>query len=281
MNLATQSDFQFVENMVTQSKSSFAMGMKALPRDRRGYLFAIYAYCRILDDIADEAGLRDQKLADLDLWKKRVDNMISGKPECEITRVLHDAMQNYDLPHDELYQVIEGMKADVLGPIQAPTWPELQTYCRQVAVSVGLLSLPVFGRTDDLAKQFGVELGHALQLTNILRDVSEDSLEGRLYLPRELLEKNNISYLAEEAVTADLSNVMAEVANKAQEHYENADRILSESGSKNLQPALLMMAVYRKLFEKMQRRGWHKITPRMRLSTTEKAFAVMKYLTWG
>lgn len=281
MNLATQSDIRYVEDIVTQSKSSFAMGMKALPRDRRGYLFAIYAYCRILDDIADEPGSKDEKLQDLDTWEKRVDEFIDGKPGCEVTRVLHDAVLNYDLPKEEFYLLIEGMKADVLGPIQGPTWDELHSYCRQVAVSVGLLSLPIFGRTDAVAKQFGIELGHALQLTNILRDVAEDSTDDRLYLPRESLVQHGISCLASEAVNSDLSKVMAEVASKTQEHYENADRLLAEGGSKNLQPALMMMAVYRKLFEKLQRRGWHRITPRMRLTTTEKAFVIMKHLTLG
>lgn len=279
--LACAADFKFVEKIVIDSGSSFAMGMKALPKEKRGYLFAIYAYCRLLDDIADEEGLQKDKLENLALWQEKVDLLLQGKPSCEVTRILHDGIQIYALPTDEFYHLIKGMKADVLGPIQGPTWQELENYCRQVAVSVGLLSIPIFGRSDEIAKQFAFELGHALQLTNILRDVAEDSQENRLYLPREPLEEKGISCKPQEAILADLSYSMDEVAKKTQTHYQNADRLLKEGGAENLQPALMMMAVYRKLFEKLQKRGWQTLSPRMRLSTTEKAFVVMKYLTVG
>ena len=270
MTHATLSDFRYVEDVVRRAKSSFALGMKALPEGRRGYLFAIYAYCRVLDDIADEEDTVENKLLKLKDWRKKVDEMLHGRPSCEITRVLCDGIEKHNIPTEELYHLLDGMEADANGPIQSPTWDELYQYCRQVAVSVGLLSLPVFGRSDEGAQKFGLEVGYALQLTNILRDVAEDWEIKRLYVPA-IHGVDNVN-------SPNLHLAMAEIADKAQAHYEKAENLLPEIGTENLQPALMMMAVYKKIFEKMKKRGWHKITPRVRLSTAEKAFTVMQYL---
>lgn len=277
MTQVLATDFKYVEDVVLQSKSSFALGMKALPSDRRGYLFAIYAYCRILDDIADEAGAADQKLADLTMWRTKIDRMLKGQPDCAVTRVLYEAVVRFKIPSDEFYKVIEGMEADVRGPIQRPNWDELYAYCRCVAVSVGLLSLPIFGRTDEQAQQFAKELGYALQFTNILRDVVEDWSEDRFYLPAESLSKFGV----EDIKSPNLHKVLEEVALKAQAHYQAAERLIQQAGSAHLKPALLMMVVYKKLFEKMKQRGWSKIEPRMRLSTLEKAMTVSKLMAFG
>ncbi len=273
MTHATLHDFQYVEEIVQNASSSFSLGMKALPEGRRGYLFAIYAYCRVLDDIADEEDSQENKLKNLQMWRGKVDALIEGKPDCEITRILCDAIALHHIPEDELYLLIDGMEADALGPIRSPSWDDLYTYCRQVAVSVGLLSLPVFGRTDKGAQEFGLELGYALQFTNILRDVAEDWEIDRLYVPA-IHDVTDIH-------SPNLSLALSDVAQKAEQHYLKAEQLLSEIGSENLKPALLMMVVYKKLFEKMKARGWQTIQPRMRLSTAEKAFTVMKYMAVG
>ncbi|GGF51717.1 hypothetical protein GCM10011332_01150 [Terasakiella brassicae] len=275
MTRPSSADFEYVENIVCEAKSSFALGMKALPKDRRGYLFAIYAYCRMLDDIADNALPREEKLKKLNEWRTKVTQLIVGKPSCAITRILCEAIDQYDVPKDELYQLIDGMEVDILGPIHAPSWDDLYDYCRKVAVSVGLLSLPIFGRTDQGAQDFAQELGYALQLTNILRDVVEDDQVGRLYLPQESLQKHQV----EGIVSPNLNLVLADVAEKTEQHYKNAEKLLRQIGSANLKPAVLMKQAYQKIFKKMQHRGWHQMTPRMSLSKTEKAFLVMEFLT--
>jgi len=270
MTHATLKDFRVVEEIVQQAHSSFALGMKALPEGRRGYLFAVYAYCRILDDIADEEGTKEFKRSELKKWHQKVDELVAGKPSCAVTRILCDAIDLHKIPTEELYLLLEGMEADANGPIQSPTWDELYEYCRKVAVSVGLLSLPIFGRIDKGAQDFALELGYALQFTNILRDVAEDWEDERFYLPSP-----------EGINSPHLSTVMSEVAAKTDEHYKKAEDLLSEIGSDHLQPALMMMEVYRTLFEKLKRRGWHKITPRMRLSIFEKGFVMAKCLARG
>ncbi|NVJ91860.1 MAG: squalene/phytoene synthase family protein [Methylocystaceae bacterium] len=274
MTHACKTDFDYVEDIVKNSKSSFSLGMKALPHGRRGYLYAIYAYCRVLDDIADGDGLAQDKVKQLTLWREKIDLMLNGQPGCEITRILADAVALYDIPTQELYRLIDGMEADANGPIQKPTWEELYTYCRCVAVSVGLLSLPIFGRTDPQAQSFAKELGFALQLTNILRDIEEDRTINRIYLPKESMGTHGV----EDVSSPNLHLVLKEIAEKAKEHYRQAEQIIQSCGSENLKPALMMKAVYGSLFQKMEARGWHKTSPRIRLSTIEKAMAVMKQM---
>jgi len=275
MTFATPQDFRFVESVVEKARSSFGMGMKALPQSKRGYLFGIYAYCRVLDDIADSDLSRDSKTKHLDQWKIKVDELIAGRPTCEITRILTDAIDKFNLPTDEFYMLIDGMRVDALGPVVQPSWDELYDYCRKVAVSVGLLSLPIFGRDDEGAREFGIELGYALQLTNILRDVEEDYAIGRTYLPSDEMTR----YEVKDIHSDNLHNVLEAVAEKVRYHYSRADELLGEIGKIDLLPAMMMKEAYHTIFKKMERRGWYKISPRMRLSTTEKAFLVMKMLT--
>ncbi len=275
MTQALPSDFHYVENIVLQAKSSFAMGMKSLPKDRRGYLFAIYAYCRVLDDIADGEGTQGEKIAKLEKWQARVDGLTQGHAQCEITRILADAVEIHHIPTEELYKLIKGMRTDIMGPVFKPSWDELYEYCRDVAVSVGLLSLPLFGRRDVGAQKFATELGFALQLTNILRDIEEDYDDNRVYLPREAMEEFDVEDLS----SPNLSAVLKQVAVRANHHYDNAECLLSEIGKESLGPALLMKAVYQKLLQKMKARGWHKISPRMRLSMPEKALIIMKHMS--
>jgi len=274
MTTPSRQDFRYVESVVKQARSSFAIGMKALPKDRRGYLFAIYAYCRILDDIADGGLSPEDKRAQLDIWQGKIDRMLCGQPECEITRILAEAMQRYTLPKAEFYQLLDGMRTDACGPVQPDDWTKLHQYCRQVAVSVGLLSLPIFGRTDNDAQEFAIELGYALQLTNILRDVAEDNDEGRIYLPKELMQIHD----APDITSPNLPRVLEEIAVKTREHYQQVENMLATTGTENLTPAILMKNAYYKLFLKMERRGWQHLRPRMRLSTTEKALLVMESL---
>jgi len=274
MTTPSRQDFRYVESVVKQARSSFAIGMKALPKDRRGYLFAIYAYCRILDDIADGDLSAENKITELNIWQAKIDHMLCGQAECEVTRILSEAMERYNLPKAEFYHLLDGMRTDAHHSVQPDDWTALYQYCRQVAVSVGLLSLPIFGRTDDGAQEFAIELGYALQLTNILRDVAEDDEDGRVYLPKDLMQKHDTRDIA----SPNLPRVLEEIALRTREHYQRVNAMLETIGTENLTPAILMKNAYYKLFLKMERRGWRHLRPRMRLSTTEKAILVMESL---
>ncbi len=189
---------------VKKSGTSFAAGMAILPRPRREAMHAIYAFCRDVDDIADDPAMSvAEKRARLAEWRREIDRLYEGAPTFPAAIALMEPMRVFDLPRAEFLMMIEGMEMDAEGPIVAPALERLFAYTRRVAGSVGLLSMPTFGAPKGAASdRFALALGDALQLTNILRDVAEDAAIGRLYLPAELLEKHCAPKDAAEVVAA-------------------------------------------------------------------------------
>ncbi|MFN0023483.1 MAG: squalene/phytoene synthase family protein [Parvularculaceae bacterium] len=182
---------QHASNAVRKSGTSFAAGMAILPKPRRAAMHAIYAFCREVDDIADDpalsAGDKRARLAD---WRQEIDRLYQGRATYSAAVALVEPVRAFDLPRGEFLMMIDGMEMDADGPIVAPSFERLFAYTRRVAGAVGLLSMPVFGAPKGAASdRFALALGDALQLTNILRDIAEDAGVGRVYLPAELLEK--------------------------------------------------------------------------------------------
>ena len=177
------------------SGTSFYWAMRILPPARRQAMFAIYAFCREVDDIADDPGPAPEKVAGLAAWRAEIDRLYAagGRPTTLTGRALAPAVRAYGLRRDDFLAVVDGMEMDVKTFIRAPSMAELQTYCNRVAGAVGLLSIRVFGAEEARARDFALALGTALQLTNILRDLRADAAMGRLYLPRELLIKHGIT----------------------------------------------------------------------------------------
>jgi phytoene synthase len=173
------------------SGSSFYMAMRILPRAQRNAMFAIYGFCRQVDDVADSRGPRDARLAELAAWRADIEALYCGFPNSGSlparTRDLAKPVRDYGLDQADFLAVIDGMEMDVVTDIRAPTWSELDLYCDRVASAVGRLSVRIFGLENKPGRQLAHHLGRALQLTNILRDLDEDAAAGRLYLPREAL----------------------------------------------------------------------------------------------
>ncbi|HUW81033.1 MAG TPA: squalene/phytoene synthase family protein, partial [Acidocella sp.] len=189
----TESDTQFVTALVKTSGTSFYHGMKILPAPRRDAMYAIYAFCRVVDDIADDEGALDARRAALDAWRARIGAVFLGQTSDPITRALRTAVQTYDLREADFLAIIDGMEMDAGAPIVAPTLETLDLYCDRVASAVGRLSVRIFGDSTAAAQDVAQALGRALQLTNILRDVGEDAARGRLYLPSEYLFEAGIA----------------------------------------------------------------------------------------
>lgn len=257
---------------VKRSKTSFGAGMRILSRERREAMYAIYAFCREVDDIADEGGARDEKMAGLAEWRHEIERVYAGAPQTPTGFALKDVVRRFDLAREEFILVIEGMEMDADGPVIAPSRDRLLAYTRRAAGAVGMLSMPVFGAPrNKIADDFALSLGDALQLTNILRDIEQDAEEGRLYLPRELLEKHQCP-----AMPADISNaqglpmVRAELAAMAREKFAGTRKALRDLDWRILRPALLMMGVYERYLDKMTARGWANGQPRVTLSRYEK-----------
>ena len=167
-----------VERLVASAGSSFFWAMRLLPPPRRRIVFAVYAFCREVDDIADGTRPTADKLRALDAWRDEIGRLYAGRPTRPTTRVLAGGIHRYGLDRRDFEAMIDGMASDAAGPMVAPTQAELDLYCDRVASAVGRLCVPVFGEPGAKGRAVADPLGRALQLTNILRDVDEDAASG-------------------------------------------------------------------------------------------------------
>jgi squalene synthase HpnD len=244
---------------VGASKSSFYTAMRFLPEERRNAMFAIYAFCRDVDDIADEPAPEGTKPRELDLWRAEIEDIYAGKmPTKSLARALIGPIHRFGLLKEDFLAVIDGMQMDADHDIRAPSLDELDLYCARVAGAVGRLSVRVFGTWEKRADDVADNLGRALQLTNILRDIDEDAERGRLYLPRETLVKFGISTDDPVAVIAhpNLARVCDELAETAVGRFEAADLAMSECVRAAMRPAMMMAGVYRATLKRLMQRGW-------------------------
>jgi phytoene synthase len=231
--------------------------MKILAPDRRAAMYGIYAFCRVVDDIADEEAPLEEKRAALQGWRERIAGIFAGQARDEISRVLRGAVQKYDLREADLIAIIDGMEMDAGAPIVAPPLPVLDLYCDRVAAAVGRLSVRVFGDGSAQAQDVAYALGRALQLTNILRDVGEDAARGRLYLPHEFLEAEQVPLDAMGALSSpDLPKVCMKVAALAQKYFHQAESAMRLCDARAMRPARLMAASYKPLLKILRERNF-------------------------
>ena len=268
-----------VDRVVEQSSSSFLWGMRVLPAERRRAMYAIYAFCREVDDVADEPGELAHKRRALAGWREEIRRLYAGRPTRPTTRALLGPLQRFDLPRDEFLAVIDGMETDAAPAVRMQTLDDLLSYCRKVAGAVGMLSVHAFGVPQDPGPRIAEALGNAFQLTNVLRDLKEDAALQRLYVPLDLLGKDDIDAESLEAVFLHprFADVCAELAELAQGYYNEADRLIRELGSRRMRPAVVMMAVYRETLEKLQARGWERIDDPIRLTRARKIWLALRH----
>jgi phytoene synthase len=254
---ADDADVAAVTAIVRASATSFYHGMKILAPDRRAAMYGIYAFCRVVDDIADEEAPLPEKRSALQGWRERIAGIFAGQAGDEISRVLRGAVQKYDLREADFIAIIDGMEMDAGAPIVAPPLPVLDLYCDRVAAAVGRLSVRVFGDGSAQAQDVAYALGRALQLTNILRDVGEDAARGRLYLPHEFLEAAAVPLDARGALASpDLPKVCGKVAALAQKYFHEAESAMKLCDARAMRPARLMAASYKPLLKILRERNF-------------------------
>jgi len=274
---AARADLLEVERVVRRSGTSFYRGMKVLPRDRRAAMYAVYAFCRLVDDVADEPAPMAEKLAGLAAWRARVHALFRGEADDPVTRVLLPAIRAYGLRQEDFLAVIDGMQMDT-DAIVAPDLATLDLYCDRVAAAVGRLSVRAFGDASADADQVAWHLGRALQLTNILRDVAEDAGRGRLYLPREWLEEAGVPPEPGLALRhTALPALCARMAAQAHRHFTQAEAAMARCIPAAMRPARLMGATYAALLERLQRRGWSRPEEKVRLSRWQKLRIALRF----
>jgi len=239
------------------TKSSFYLAMRMLEPSRRDAMYAIYAFCRAVDDIADEEGDRDLRMGRLNEWRADLDELYAGRVH-QRCAYLAEPMHRFGLQRADFEAVIDGMAMDVEKEICAPDWNELDLYCDRVASAVGRLSIRVFGMQEEVGRRLAHHLGRALQLTNILRDLDEDALRGRLYLPREALERAGVREFTPSAALAhrNLNEACAEVALRAREHFVEANRIMAVQPARVIKAPYLMSVAYASILDRLVARGF-------------------------
>jgi len=248
------------------SGSSFYIAMRLMPVEERDAMFAIYAFCRKVDDIADDGvGTRSQRHEKLEQWRDDLAKLYAGTVAPQV-RFLAPAVTRYGLRLEDFLSVLDGMDMDVAEDIVAPTLATLDLYCDRVASAVGRLSIKVFGMDEGPGFDLAHHLGRALQLTNILRDIDEDAAVGRLYLPREYLEQMDCCRQMDPAAIIaqpKIDMVCRQVAKLAHHHYDEAQRILVTRPKGRIKTPRLMGAVYSEILRASEAQGF--APPRLRI----------------
>ncbi|MHB8530519.1 MAG: presqualene diphosphate synthase HpnD [Caulobacteraceae bacterium] len=257
--------------------SSFYTAMRLMPEARREAMFAIYSFCRQVDDIADDPGpSRQERTALLGIWRADIAALFAGSPGAR-TAPLAAPLRRYALEQADFLAVIDGMQMDVDEDIRAPSYERLDLYCDRVASAVGRLSVRVFGMDRAPGIELAHHLGRALQLTNILRDIDEDAAIGRLYLPAEALAVGAVPR-GEPTTVVDHPGIDAAcrfVARKAHAHYLAAERIMSGRPAGGLHTPRLMSAVYGEILERMEKVGWASPRRRVKLGKGRLAWLIL------
>ena len=261
-----------------KSASNLALAFVLLPKAKRQGMSALYAFCREVDDVADnEATPVDERRRQLAAWRADVRRACSGEgPQFAVNRELQTVIRQYRLPFDHFDGLIQGVEMD-LDTKTYENYEALEVYCYRVASLVGLLSIEIFGYTDPACRDYAVYLGKALQLTNILRDVRGDAERSRIYLPLSELRRHQVS--PQEILALNYSERFAElaegVAERARQFYRLARQTLPAADRRSMVAAELMGSVYWRLLGKLQRQHFDVFGPRPpRLSKSQKLFLI-------
>jgi phytoene synthase len=254
-----------------QSKSNLALAFVSLGRERKRDITVFYAFCRVVDDIADSAELSViAKRVHLANWRQLLRTPAPDEPL--LARDVRQLMHKYSLPPDMLEEIIAGVEMD-LSIARYPTFEELRVYCYRVASAVGLVSIEIFGYRNPRCREYAINLGLALQMTNIIRDVWKDFQAGRIYLPQEDLSRFHYSEtdLAKRQYTEHFLQLMQYEALRAREYFSRAVAELPSEDRRAMVPAEIMRSIYRALLRRIELDKFRVFEKEYRLSKPEKA----------
>lgn len=253
------------------SHSNFAYSFLVLPRAQRAGMYALYAFCRVSDDLVDAAASPEAAAAALKAWREELDRTFAGAPGHPVTRELLRVIRDFALPRPLCEAILEGVEMDLTRTRYA-TFTDLEGYCARVAVAVGLLCLRLFGAGGEPAERYAHRLGMAFQLTNILRDLRTDALRGRLYLPQEDLRTFGVPEgdLLEGRVTNRVLDLLRFEAARARGYFRGAEAGLPPEQRRALAAAEIMRAIYNRLLDKIEADPARVFRERVRLSAPRK-----------
>jgi len=262
---------EYCQEKAAHSGSSFYHSFRFLPEKKRRAITALYAFCREVDDVVDESG--DPALASttLEWWRQEVARLYHGDPRHPVTRALQPLLAEFELPEEHFLEIIDGMEMD-LGEVRYESFNQLSLYCYRVASVVGLMAAEIFGYQDRHTLKYAHDLGMAFQLTNILRDVREDALRGRCYLPADEMTSHGVSFedLATGNVHDGVRKLLAEQAARAESYYDKALSELPESDRYAQLSGLVMAAIYRKVLRRIEKLDYPVLQQRVTLPLWQK-----------
>jgi 15-cis-phytoene synthase len=266
----------YCQRKAAASGSSFYYSFLFLPAEQRRAILALYAFCREVDDLVDDC--QDPGVARLKLqwWREEISRAFQGNPQHPVTRALQPQLARYNLPEEYFREIIDGMEMD-LDQVRYADFSALALYCYRAAGVVGLLAAEIFGYQDRGTLKYATELGTALQLTNILRDVREDARRGRIYLPQDELRAAGVEEddILRGTGTPRLRPLLAQQAARARDYYQRAEQILPEVDRPAQRSGLIMANIYRTLLDEIEADGFRVLERRVALTPLRKL-----WITW-
>jgi phytoene synthase len=271
-----QTATSFIPDFSQNRKSSFYYSFLILPRPKRDAIETIYAFCRFTDDIVDEAGDEKEKYALLLQWTEELRRSLYGISHYSLLNKLSAIIQRFHIPIEHFYELIKGMEMDLLNT-RYNTFSELEQYCYRAASTVGLICAEVFGYSNEKTKQYAINLGIALQLTNILRDIKSDAKRGRIYLPLEDLRR--FGYSEDDLLNCTYNEKFVELmkfeCERAHEYFRRAKAGLAEEDKPLFTAARTMGNIYYLLLLRIERAHYDVFSKRIRLSSPLKILVAM------
>ena len=258
------------EKITRESRSNLALAFIALDRERRRDITIFYAFCRLIDDIADSTELiLEEKSRGLSEWRSWIRER--AKDESELAPKVRGLIEKYPITPAMFDEILDGVEMDLVG-VRYETFEALRTYCYRVASAVGLVSIEIFGYRNPACREYAIQLGYALQITNIIRDVGKDLAQGRIYLPREDMARFDYSEadLRQRKQNEPFVRLMEFEAARAEEFFANAARLLPREDRRSMKAAEIMACVYRALLARMKSDRFQVFEKEYRLSKLEK-----------
>lgn len=257
--------------IVKQNARNFYYSFIVLPKERRAAINAVYAFCRLVDDAADDAGPIEAKEAQLAAYRNQFKAALAGADAPPVFIALAHAVHRYEIPIHLFHELIDGVTQD-LTVSRYSDFTAMKRYCYLVASTVGLMCLPIFGYTDDAALQHGIDLGIAMQITNILRDLGEDAQRDRIYLPLEDLATHQYSEreLKEGVVNDSFRTLVRQQVQRARHYYQSGYELMRYIPERTRSCPKLMYDVYRNILDKIEAADYDVFSQRIGPTRYEK-----------
>jgi phytoene synthase len=273
---------EYVQDKAAASGSSFYYAFLFLPKPRRAAITAFYAFCREVDDVVDEVGDPGVAQTKLAWWRSEVAKSFQGQPQHPVMKALMACVAQFGIQEQQLHAVIEGCQMD-LQQTRYLDFAALERYCHLVAGVVGEVSARIFGQTQPATTDYAHKLGLAFQLTNIIRDVGEDAMRGRIYIPVSELQQFDVKAheLLERRYSDRFTALMRFQAERARKLYDDALALLPAQDRRSQKPGLMMASIYRTLLEEIERDGFQVLHQRVSLTPLRKFWLAWKVQALG